>query len=96
MKPRGPRSAHLCAFARKLRGRWAACIVPLRARALLRNGIPAFAPGAWESTFVRLPAKAPRRWRDALTGREIRSDGRGRIPAAALLGGFPVCLMESR
>jgi (1->4)-alpha-D-glucan 1-alpha-D-glucosylmutase len=76
-------AGHACAFARRLHGRWAVAVVPRRLLALGLGPGRGLAPSRWRHATVRLPAAAPRRWRDALTGESLRVSAK-RGPAVAL------------
>lgn len=91
----GPRAEHVCAFARvhdKLRavsvaGRWFARLHKERPG-------PPVGEGAWEDTWLQLPASG--RWRDAYTGKrrqtEIR-DGVALLPLARVFDTLPIALL---
>lgn len=86
----GDREEHVCAFARRHGGAWAVAAVP---RLTVRLG-PRFPTGtrAWGDDRLTLPAGAPGRWRNALTGEVLRS-AEGSLPLAEVFGRLPVALL---
>jgi (1->4)-alpha-D-glucan 1-alpha-D-glucosylmutase len=76
---RGACAGHVCAFARRLEGRWAAAIVPRWTTQVTE----------WGDTAVVLPEGAPAEWQDVITGL-IPASWR----MADLLGEFPVALLK--
>lgn len=71
----GRHRRHVLAYARQLGDEWLLVAVPLHlAGAMPVNGndIKAF---DWENTYIDVPAGAPTRWREALTGRECEISG---------------------
>ncbi len=89
MEAVGPRSGHVCAFAR-VHGPTAA--LAAAGRFFLRLG--AEGPGAWEGTALVLPPSlAGNRWRDVLTGRVLK-DERGAIELSAVFSVLPVALLD--
>jgi (1->4)-alpha-D-glucan 1-alpha-D-glucosylmutase len=68
----GPRADHIVAFLRRRGGSACLSIVPRRVWQATEGRIEALADGrCWRGTRVVLPADAPRRWRNVLTGREV-------------------------
>ncbi len=91
----GARAGHVIAFARLHRGRAA---VAVTGRLFARLGAAARAlAGAdvWRDTAVLLPDDVPGGpFRDALTGAEVRGDGRA-LPLARVFGTLPMALLYS-
>lgn len=107
----GARKANTCAFARVAWPQWAICAVPRLAveawcgveqpHETSRDGTAGgWIPGRWwRETVIELPADAPRRWRDAITGRAATAQPQGDTAAALDVGElftqFPVALLIS-
>ncbi len=90
LEPSGARARHLLAFARELDGAWLFCAVP-RLPASLGSGLP-LGRRPWRDTSIALPAGAPARWRDLLSGQTLLVD-QGALPAAALFRHLPVAIL---
>jgi len=90
----GPRSAHLCAFARRLDDRWALCVLPSRVARLTTPGVPPVGVRTWKKTSIRLPAGAPEAWENALTGEIVRASPEGTLAVAEILATLPVALLR--
>ncbi|MEW6765516.1 MAG: malto-oligosyltrehalose synthase [Pseudomonadota bacterium] len=89
----GAWSAHACAFARQREADTVVVIVPRLAYTLLQGqgGWPV--GQVWQDTRVILPSIS-RRWRNVLTGEELRLDqGAEAVPLSALLADFPLALL---
>jgi (1->4)-alpha-D-glucan 1-alpha-D-glucosylmutase len=102
LKVTGRRSAHLCAFARRLEGRLAIVLAPRLYLKLLgtTDGGPRLPLGAdvWEDTAVQLPFALEAPLRGVLDGAAVEQTGsrdQPGISAAAALGSFPVALLTS-
>lgn len=95
----GPRSAHLCAFARRLSGNTAVAIVPRLVARLMRepDGWPV-GGHAWADTWLHLPDYLEgAHFRERFTGAIItvaKHDGKAALPIANTLATFPVALLE--
>jgi (1->4)-alpha-D-glucan 1-alpha-D-glucosylmutase len=110
----GARREHVVAFARRRRAAWAVVVVPrLSARLAIAASRERTSPAdvlpprawpiglaTWGETAVRLPASAPVRWRDALSGAEAIVVNPSSNPAVApalsvgaVLREFPVALL---
>ncbi|HWB67409.1 MAG TPA: malto-oligosyltrehalose synthase [Mycobacteriales bacterium] len=87
----GDYGSSVVAFARRRRDQWAVTIVPRLTRPLTRPG--EFPIGdRWGNTAVKLPAGAPSRFRNRLTGREVGVT-RGRWALADVLPDLPVAVL---
>ncbi len=78
---------HVCAFARRLQGRWVVTATP---RLMMRSVAPECLPlGAtlWQEEKIMLPAKSPVAWRNILTGETLK-------PAPARAGRKVLLLRE--
>ncbi len=91
LKARGPLERHVVAFARSGRGRFAVCIVPRFMTGVVGEGVFPIGPEVWGDTVVEAPPGAPRRWRDAVSGRHVAAAGA--IAVADALRFFPVGLL---
>jgi len=96
----GPRLTNLCAFARNKAEAWCVTVAPRLTTQLAPAGRMALGATSWQETHLLLPASAPERWRNVLTGEEVVAeklrDGRRRVKAADLLKRFPVALLQGR
>jgi (1->4)-alpha-D-glucan 1-alpha-D-glucosylmutase len=83
---------HVVAFARRRGERWGLAVA---ARRLGRRLVPDTWPlgrSMWSDWTIRLPAEAPARWHDRLTGREIESED-GCLALRELFDHLPVALL---
>ncbi|HEU0055121.1 MAG TPA: malto-oligosyltrehalose synthase, partial [Longimicrobium sp.] len=91
----GERAAQVVAFARRGAGATAVTVVPRLVATLTReNGFALPAAEAWKGTMVEVPAG---RYRDVLTGEELRTHDRGdraELPLDQVFAHFPVALLE--
>src|SRR5690606_35861502 len=67
----GPRAAHLVAFARHRSDEWVIAVAPRLTVSLAPAGAPPLGRAVWADTCIQLPNRAPKTWRDELTGRAI-------------------------
>ncbi|MBC7104534.1 MAG: malto-oligosyltrehalose synthase, partial [Firmicutes bacterium] len=97
----GPRREHVCAFARRLGGTWAAAVAPrlclrLAGRKAGPQGmpgtVPPLGPGPWSQTVLHPAPGAPERWSNVLTGERVVARG-GVLHLADVLRSFPVALL---
>jgi (1->4)-alpha-D-glucan 1-alpha-D-glucosylmutase len=91
LRPRGQRARHLCAFARTAYGRWVVAVVPRLCTRLAPAGEPPVGARVWGDDVIALPDEAPRRFRDAFTGRVVEGDDGLRV--ADVLGALPFALL---
>ncbi|MBI3278431.1 MAG: malto-oligosyltrehalose synthase [Acidobacteria bacterium] len=91
----GKRSENLFTFARRQGPLWAVIMVPRLMTRLSATTRPPVGFRAWRETTVELPAGAPVRWRNVLTGDALltRAD---RLYAHRALEHFPVALLAGR
>lgn len=103
----GGRAAHLCAFARRNGKSWVVVAVPRLVASMVAPGVWPVGRSVWGAGALVLPAEAPRRWRNAATGREVdrrgkratagssrSSRGAIRIPLSSLFTDLPVVMLE--
>ncbi len=94
----GPHADHLVALARTDADAAVLVVVPrLTARLGGLTGRFPLGPVAWEDTWLPLPDDLAGGYRDRLTGVTVTAahrDGRPGLPVGALLGHFPVALLE--
>jgi malto-oligosyltrehalose synthase len=88
----GPRARHAVAFARHGEDGWAIALAPRLVLRMLEPGVPAVRAAAWGETAVPLPPGAPARWRDAVSGRDVRAPD-GWLRPAEVLRPLPVALL---
>jgi len=93
----GPRSEHVCAFAREQRGRLAIVVVPRLCAALLGETFNSVCEeGVWGDTRLELPFKAAPCYHNVLTGEcfPVRGEGSPCLSSlGTLLHNFPVALL---
>ncbi len=99
----GRLAANILAFARKLGNRWLLCIVPLHTGTLpMAKGKGNIRPSAWRGTRILLPAGAPVKWENRITGQEAETVEskddllQGWIPAEELFIDLPVAVLSGR
>src|SRR6266540_2418565 len=91
-------SQHVVAFSRQRRRSWAVAAVP---RFTLRLAGPETLPvgaGAWGTGAIALPARAPQRWVNVLTGERLRARARRGsrvLVLAEVFATFPVALLSA-
>ncbi len=88
----GPVGRHVCAFARRLEGRWAVAAVPRLAAALPKGPGIGPAAAAWRDTRLRLPPEAPARWAELFSGRPVDALAGG-LPLEACFAALPFALL---
>jgi len=117
LKAVGPTQEHVCALARRSGENWVVAAIPRLPVRLTTGGSSVALPEAkppvgesvWTNTVLVLPAVAPTRWRNILTGEVINvepAEDTGRttdadggvtgaltLPLARILGNFPVALL---
>ena len=90
----GPGAEHVVAFARTAAGAAAITLVPRLAAGLTRErGFAVPEARDFRGTRIPLPAELAGRWRNVLTGEELRADDGG-LDAEAVFASFPVALLE--
>lgn len=94
LTPEGDRAEHVVAFARTAEDAAAITVVPRLLATMTRDRDFAF-PGArdWLGTRIPLPEELAGRYRNVLTGEELRVGARG-LDASDLFAAFPVALLE--
>jgi (1->4)-alpha-D-glucan 1-alpha-D-glucosylmutase len=91
----GRRRGNVVAFARRSGSSWAVTLVPrLTASIALHPQMLTFGRRAWPATVVRLPARAPARWRNVLTGEDVQA-ANGRLRVGDAFARFPVAVLVS-
>ena len=93
----GAKAANVCAFARVHADGWMVAVAP-RLYVGLTRGLDHWPLGkaVWRDTRLVLPAGAPRRWHDVLTGAASAAearDGTAVLALGAVLDAFPVALL---
>jgi (1->4)-alpha-D-glucan 1-alpha-D-glucosylmutase len=92
----GRHAAHLLAFAREHEGDAALAVVPRLTWRLTGGARWPLGHATWEDTAVVLPPGLAGDWEDVFTGGRPAPGAGGALPAAALLGDFPVALLARR
>lgn len=80
---------HVVAFARRKGERWVVVAAPRLFTGLCGNRNPFAAADAWRDTVIELPADAPTRWTNVITGEEA-----DRLALAGVLRHFPVAMLS--
>ncbi len=96
LRASGRRRDNVLAFARRLGSSWAISIVPRLSTRLVETGRFPVGEEVWGRTALRLPAEAPARFTEVLTGREVEVRRRLRgadLSLSAALASFPVALL---
>ena len=92
----GESASALCAFARRSDQAWVVAAAPRLIGAMVYRGKLPLGAEAWGETVLPLPAAAPGRWVDIITGNEVETAGTAPANALALsdvLKNFPVALL---
>lgn len=94
----GDREHHICTFVRSHDSDWAVATAAIHTATIPLPEGAAAAPGVWRSTHIKLPADAPQRWRDVLTGLTHHTtsgpDGHALDPAQ-IFQRLPIALLMS-
>lgn len=90
----GWRGDNVVAFARSFENLWAVTVAPRLLTGVVREGEYPVGEGVWGETFLRLPAGAPEKWREAITGLPVRSEEN--LALRDVLKIFPVALLTGR
>ncbi|HEX9374657.1 MAG TPA: malto-oligosyltrehalose synthase [Actinomycetota bacterium] len=91
----GRRRANALAFARRRGRSWAVAIVPRHVAGLARGGRFPVRAASWPATVAHLPAGAPERWTNVLTGEHVDAV-RGGIRLADAFATLPVGVLIAR
>jgi (1->4)-alpha-D-glucan 1-alpha-D-glucosylmutase len=84
---------HIIAFARSHENKMIVTIAPRFFTRLIQPGEYPISQKVWEDTSVKLPAKAPSAWKNAITEQSIQADGT--LLMGETLKHFPVALLVS-
>lgn len=95
IETRGRRSKNVVTFARTHDGSWAITAAPRLLTQLSVALRPPTGIRAWYDTELVLPAGAPDRWRNVLTGETLLAR-EGRLRLASVLAHFSVALLSAR
>ncbi len=87
----GSRSNHFIAFARRKDEHWALTIAPRFLTSIVSENELPLGQEVWGDTIIKMPADAPRAWRNVFTDEVI--NGKGKVSVAEALGRFPVALL---
>jgi (1->4)-alpha-D-glucan 1-alpha-D-glucosylmutase len=89
---------HVCAFSRRLNGRWMIAAAPRLLLGVLESSALPLGASVWQEEGLPLPARAPMRWRNLLTGESLELLGKGakkELLLRDIFATFPVALLES-
>jgi (1->4)-alpha-D-glucan 1-alpha-D-glucosylmutase len=89
---------HVCAFARRLDSHWVIAAAPRLLFGVLESNALPLGAAVWQEQKLSLPARAPARWRNLLTGESLESLARGakkELLLREIFASFPVTLLES-
>lgn len=89
----GEHASRVIAFARAAAGRRCVVVAPRLVAGLMEAGRFPLG-GVWGDTELHLPAGVTSRWRDCLTGAEVRVES-DRLGVASVLRAFPVAVLAS-
>ena len=89
---------HICAFARRLDGRWVIIAAPRLLMRIVTSGNLPLGTGVWQDERLVLPAKAPAGWRNILTGENVTAlqarPGRKMLYLREIFASVPVALLD--
>jgi (1->4)-alpha-D-glucan 1-alpha-D-glucosylmutase len=88
----GESASMLCAFARRYDPAWVVAVAPRLIGALVYRGRSPLGAEAWAAGSLELPASAPRRWVDVITGNRFELSGNA-LALSELLRNFPGALL---
>lgn len=91
----GRRTGNAFAYARRVEGRWCISVVPKFATQLSAVTRAPLGIRAWLDSALVLPAGAPQRWKNVITGTTLSSRD-GTLLLSRVLDHFPVALLSSR
>jgi len=90
---------HVCAFARRLGARWVIAAAPRLMRRLVGSSSLPLGDSVWQQERLGLPAGAPAKWHNTLTGEGLRTlptkAGRSALLLREIFASFPVALLGS-
>ncbi|MCH8850350.1 MAG: hypothetical protein IIC89_05940, partial [Chloroflexi bacterium] len=87
---------HVGAFARRHAASWIVAVAPRLVTALTAPGRMPHGRDAWGETLLKLPADAPGRWRNVLTGEALTAaGGPPTLRLSEVLSRLPVALLSS-
>jgi len=91
----GRRRGNALAFARRRGRSWAVVVVPRLVAGLVRAGRFPVRTEAWPATVAHLPAAAPQRWTNVLTGEHIDT-AHGAVRLSEAFATLPVAILIPR
>ena len=92
----GRHAGHVIAFARHSGLAWVVAVAPRFPAILSHAAQPPLGKRIWADTELSLPATAPGRWWNLLTGEDLEVPGGGRLQVGGILRTFPVALLAAR
>ena len=87
----GSREQHIIAFLRHWANSYALTVAPRFLTSLIKPGEVATGHHVWQDTRISLPANAPSKWRDAITGNTLTA--RTELLVGDILREFPVSIL---
>ena len=89
---------HICAFARRLDGRWVIIAAPRLLMRIVTSGCLPLGAAVWQQERLALPAKAPTAWRNILTGETLTAlqtkAGRKALVLREIFASVPVAFLH--
>ncbi len=87
----GSRAQHAVAFFRSWENRYALTVAPRFLTSLIKPGEIPVGRRVWQDTIISLPANAPSRWRDGISGNVLTA--RNELLVGDILRDFPVSIL---
>lgn len=92
LQVKGKYASHIFAFARKQELHWLITVIPLHLPQLMENVEEVF-NADWENTRIILPAHAPLKWQNLLTGEKGTAEDLA-LPVTDIFNEFPLGLLQ--
>ena len=90
---------HICAFGRRLDGRWIIAAAPRLLARIAPPGRPPLGEPVWENAVLPLPHGTPDYWHNILTGETLSAcetkGGQKGLPLHQIFKSYPVALIET-
>lgn len=94
----GQQKEHIVAFARRTNNACAIAVVPRLLTRLVSAGQAPCGPAVWKDTRIQIPDLGHPAWVNRFTGETLtpQNDGEIHLPAAKVLGQFPIALLVGK